>query len=226
MFFQISVGVCPFPSTPAAISAAISILQEGVDVARIEFLDQLSMEACKSYSNIPYECSPTLFFEFHANSKIVMDELVQKTKEIAMAEGALSFSSARDPEERNALWKARHEVYYACKALIPNSSALSTDVCVPISRLTEMIVGAQKLLDENKLTGQLLRSKVTLPNHYFLPWFPDGHENATEHDAGTMTMYQHQTDADVSNCQWIGHYCYVPNGIPLACACVSMTVLI
>lgn len=146
--------MCPFPDTSSAISAAIEVLQEGIDVARIEFLDELSMKACKSYSGIPYECVPTLFFEFHSNSSEGMNDLVNRAKDIVVSHGAATLHSATDPVERISLWKARHEVYYACKALIPNSQALSTDVCVPISRLTDMIVGAKKLLDKYELIGQ------------------------------------------------------------------------
>ena len=83
--------------------------------------------------------------------------MIEQTKEISLSNGAITFKSASDASERAALWKARHEVYYACKALIPNSQALSTDVCVPISRLTEMVLGAKKLLDVNNLTGLFSR---------------------------------------------------------------------
>lgn len=83
-----------------------------------------------------------------------MNELIERTKLITMENKAIKFESAHDPSQRASLWKARHELYYACKALIPNSHALSTDVCVPISKLSEMILGAQKLLNENNLTGK------------------------------------------------------------------------
>lgn len=189
IYVKVSVAVCPFPDTPSAINAAISILGEGIDVARIEFLDGLSMEACKSYSNIPYECTPTLFIEFHSHSKQGMDEMIQRTKSVATSCGSTNFAAASDPDQRAALWKARHECYYACKALKPNSHALSTDVCVPISNLSKMVLGAQLLLETNHLTGQFIFLVLLMYKNNVQRTF-------------SLTFSLSLMSVNVSNCQW------------------------
>ena len=47
---------------------------------------------------------------------------------------------------RNKLWQARWDVYYSVKALIKNGRVYSTDVCLPISKITECV----KFMKRNK----------------------------------------------------------------------------
>ena len=122
----------------------------------MEFLDQLSMKACISYSKIDYPEKPTLFFEFHGSSEDTVMREIQEVESIAKSngDGDERIDYSMETEKRNHLWKARHELYYACLQLESNSIGLTTDVCVPVSNLTEMILGAQSLLDQNNLTGR------------------------------------------------------------------------
>lgn len=134
----ISSAVCPFPSLEDAVNTVIATIQMGVPVARIELLDDVTMGAVNRYAKFDYPERPTLFFEFHGTDKGVAEqaELVQH---IAADFGGTEFLWATRPEDRSRLWQARHDALYASLALRPGAKAWTTDVCVPISRLTECI---------------------------------------------------------------------------------------
>jgi D-lactate dehydrogenase (cytochrome) len=134
----ISAAVCAFPSIAAAVDTVILTIQSGIPVARIELLDEPQMEAINKYSKLDYEVAPTLFFEFHGTKNGVAEQ-VALVKDIAGDNGGDNFRWATVQEERNKLWQARHDAYYAALALRPGSKGWATDVCVPISRLADCI---------------------------------------------------------------------------------------
>jgi D-lactate dehydrogenase (cytochrome) len=134
----ISAGVCPFPTVGAACEAVIATIQSGIPVARIELLDELQVRACNRYSKLTLEEAPTLFLEFHG-SEAGVQEQAERFGEIAAELGGGPFEWATKPEDRNRLWQARHDVYWAVFTLRPGSKATATDVCVPISRLAECV---------------------------------------------------------------------------------------
>ncbi|WP_281976886.1 FAD-binding oxidoreductase [Pseudorhizobium flavum] len=145
---KIGGGVCAFPSVKAACDAVIVTIQMGIPVARIELLDEMQMRACNSYSGLSYPEKPTLFLEFHGTEETVALQSAQFS-EIAAEFGGDSFSYTQDAEERNRLWKARHNAYWASRALAPHLNGLSTDVCVPISRLADCVVETQADIAEH-----------------------------------------------------------------------------
>ncbi|MEP9371786.1 FAD-linked oxidase C-terminal domain-containing protein [Mesorhizobium sp. KR1-2] len=134
----ISGGVCPFPSVEAACNAVIATIQMGIPVARIELVNQLQMRAIKQHSHLDYPESPCLFVEFHGSEASVAEQ-AESFGEIAAEHGGGPFLWTSVAEERAKLWKARHEAYWASLTLRPGAKGLSTDVCVPISRLAECI---------------------------------------------------------------------------------------
>jgi len=134
----VSSAVCAFPSVDEAVNTVIETIQLGVPVARIELLDQLAVTAINRYSKTNLPEAPTLFFEFHGSAHGV-EEQAQTVQEIAAGHGGENFEWATRPEDRTRLWQARHDAYYACLRLRPGSRSLTTDVCVPISRLAECI---------------------------------------------------------------------------------------
>ncbi|XP_064414490.1 probable D-lactate dehydrogenase, mitochondrial isoform X2 [Latimeria chalumnae] len=146
-------AVCSFPSVQAAVSSTVQILQCGIPIARIEFLDDVMMDACNRFSKLSYPISPTLFLEFHGTENS-LEEQVRLAEELTKGNGGSDFAWARDQETRNWLWTARHNAWYAAKALRPGCKAYSTDVCVPISRLPEIIVETKEDLVRSKLTGE------------------------------------------------------------------------
>ncbi|KAL4623501.1 putative D-lactate dehydrogenase, mitochondrial [Arapaima gigas] len=147
-------AVCSFPSVQAAVDSTVQVLQAGIPIARIEFLDDVMMEACNRFSGLSYPVAPTLFLEFHGCDKSVQEQ-VAATEDIARDNGGSHFSWAQDAEARQKLWKARHDAWYAALALRPGCKAYSTDVCVPISSLPCIVVETKKDLKENHLTGPI-----------------------------------------------------------------------
>ncbi|MDI7863826.1 FAD-binding protein [Rhizobiaceae bacterium n13] len=140
---KISGGVCAFPTIKAACDAVIMTIQMGIPVARIELLDDLQIRACNAYSGLAYQESPTLFLEFHGTEETVRLQ-AEQFGEIAAECGGGNFQWTANAEERSKLWKARHDAYWASRALAPGLNALSTDVCVPISRLADCVTETQE----------------------------------------------------------------------------------
>jgi D-lactate dehydrogenase (cytochrome) len=135
----ISAAVCSFQEVDDAVQAVIQTIQVGIPVARIELLDEQQMRACIAYSKLEgYRAGPTLFYEFHG-SEAGVSEQAELAMAIAQDYGGEGFQWATRAEDRNRLWQARHDAYYASVALRPGCKGWSTDVCVPISRLAECI---------------------------------------------------------------------------------------
>ena len=135
---SIASAVCAFPTVDAAVDAVILTIQSGIPVARIELLDEAQMNACNRYSKLDYAPSPHIFFEFHGTPAGVAEQ-AEATGAIAQEFGGSDFAWSTTTEERNRLWQARHDAFFAAIALRPGSEGWPTDVCVPISRLAECI---------------------------------------------------------------------------------------
>ncbi len=133
---------CSFPSVDAACQAVMATIQYGVPVARIELLDQMSVKAANAYSGLDLPETPLLLLEFHG-SQAGAAEQAETFGEIAAEFGGTGFSATSTVEERNKLWQARHDMYWASLQLRPGARGISTDVCVPISRLAECVTMAQ-----------------------------------------------------------------------------------
>lgn len=151
----ISGATCHFPSVDRAVRAVIAILQMGVPVARIEFLDELAIAAVNDHSGLAYAVAPTLLFEFHGSSEGVLDQ-TRSVGEVVGEFGAVEFRSALEREERAKLWRARHDSFYASLALRPGAKAITTDVCVPISRLAECILETRDDIARLSLTTTIV----------------------------------------------------------------------
>lgn len=151
----ISAAVCPFPDMESAVNTVILTIQAGVPVARMELLDSLQIEACNAYSKLDLAVTPTLFFEFHGSESGVADQ-IETVRAIASDFGGSDFQWASKAEDRNRLWEARHNAYYAGLALRPGCKGFSTDVCVPISRLTECILETQADVAESGIVAPLV----------------------------------------------------------------------
>ncbi len=149
----ISSAVCPFPDLDSAVGTAIATIQTGVPVARVELLDDVQMRACIAFSKLEgFDAVPTLFFEFHGTEAGVREQ-AETVQGIAAEFGGGGFRWATKPEDRNKLWEARHNAHYATRALRAGCQVMSTDVCVPISRLAECIAESKADLDASGLLG-------------------------------------------------------------------------
>ena len=151
----ISGGVCPFPSVEAACNAAIATIQSGIPVARIELLDELQVRATNLYSKLALPEVPMLFVEFHGSPASVAEQS-ERFDEIARDLGGGPFEWATKSEDRNRLWQARHDAYWAGRGLRPGAQAVATDVCVPISRLAECVTETQRDIADRGLVAPIL----------------------------------------------------------------------
>ena len=175
----ISAAVCQFPTLAAAVEAVSTVMQSGIPVARIELLDEDQMEACIRYSKLEgFAATTTLFLEFHGSPASVVEQ-AETVEAVARDFGATSFEAATDPEARNRLWKARHDAYWAAIALKPGHRGITTDVCVPISRLTEAVVKAKETAEASGLTSCIV-GHVGDGNFHCLILFPDNDQAALE----------------------------------------------
>jgi D-lactate dehydrogenase (cytochrome) len=128
-----------FPTLDGAVACVMDVMQAGIAMARIELLDALQMEACIRWSGLAGLAPlPSLFLEFHGSAGTVAEQ-VAAVAEIAAGHGGQGFAFAESAEARSRLWKARHDAYHAARALAPGKDSLTTDACVPISRLADCI---------------------------------------------------------------------------------------
>lgn len=151
----VSAAVCPFQDVRGAVDTVIATIQSGIPVARVEFLDEVQMDAINRYSKFDMAVKPTLFFEFHGTARGV-EEQAEMVGAIAGENGGLEFQWATRPEDRSKLWAARHDAYYAALALRPGSKGWPTDVCVPISRLADAIVETKADLAASPLVSPVV----------------------------------------------------------------------
>jgi D-lactate dehydrogenase (cytochrome) len=175
----ISSAVCPFPNLDAAVNTVIATIQAGVPVARIELLDDNTMAAVNRFSKLEYPEQPTLFLEFHGSAAGVAEQ-AEMVQAIAADLGASDFRWTTVAEERSKLWQARHDAYYASLALRPGSKGLTTDVCVPISRLAEAILQTKEDLRTSPLTGAIVGHVGDGNFHTIILMDPDRPEDLEE----------------------------------------------
>ena len=169
---SIMSAVCHFPSLENAVQTAQQVIQYGVPIARIEMLNKEQMEISINYSKLKdIEAVPTLFFEFHG-SEASNQENIKIVEEISKDNNGSSFKWAKDLEERNKLWKARWDVYYSVKALINNGRVYSTDVCLPISNITECVNFAEEETKKLGLRAPMVGHLGDGNFHVILPYDP------------------------------------------------------
>ena len=152
---SIMSAVCQFPDLDSAVVTAQEIIQYGVPIARVELLNKDQMDISIKYSKLGnLESLPTLFYEFHG-SEVSNKESIEVVEEISKNNNGSEFKWASNTEERNKIWKARHNVYYSVKAQGDDVRVYATDVCVPISNIVECIMFA-----ENELQGTGLKAPM------------------------------------------------------------------
>jgi D-lactate dehydrogenase (cytochrome) len=153
---SVRAAVCPFESMAGAANTVIQTIQLGIPVARIEIIDEVQLQVVNAYSKTTYPLAPTLFFEFHGISDVAVEDQIRAVEEIAREHGAKGFKWAATLEDRNTLWQARHNAYYAAVASRPGARAWTTDICVPISHLAECILETQADLKKENVSAPLV----------------------------------------------------------------------
>lgn len=175
-------GTCHFDDLHGAVRTVITAIQIGIPLARIELLDATQIAACNAYSHLELPVKPTLFLEFHGSSVEVAEQF-SLFGEIAESNSGSTLEIASKAEDRSRLWKARHNAYFAAKALRPGASVWSTDVCVPIARLAESIIETREDVDRNGLIATIV-GHVGDGNYHVLfvldPKCPEDRDKAAE----------------------------------------------
>ena len=151
----VSAAVCGFPTIADAVDCVIATIQSGIPMARIEFLDETTVTACNAFAGTTLTAEPQLMVEFHGSPAGVQEQ-AERFAEIASEMGCTGYDWARATEDRNRLWKMRHNAYPAILALRPGATALVTDVCVPISRLAETVEETRADIAESPIMGPIL----------------------------------------------------------------------
>jgi D-lactate dehydrogenase (cytochrome) len=146
----VSAAVCAFPTVADAVRTVIETIQMGVPIARVEFVDALSIRAINRHDKLELAEMATLFFEFHGSDSGVKEQ-AETVQQIAGGNGGHRFEWATHPEDRKKLWNARHSAYFAALQLKPGCKAVVTDVCVPISRLAECVTATEADLQASSL---------------------------------------------------------------------------
>lgn len=152
----ISAAVCAFEEIEPAVNSVISIIQMGIPIARIELVDSTMIRGLNLWDknfNLPE--TPHLFLEFHGSDTGVKEQ-AETVGEIIADYGGSDYQWATKTEDRNQLWKARHNSYYAAKALRPGCKVLTTDSCVPISKLSEAILETVEDIENSPLEGPIV----------------------------------------------------------------------
>jgi D-lactate dehydrogenase (cytochrome) len=146
----ISAAICSFPSIEAAVRTTIQVIQLGVPIARVELIDHNSVRMVNAHSKLGLREEPMLLMEFHGSPASVKEQ-AQTVQEIAAEFGGKAFEWAETPEERTRLWTARHNAYFAAVQSRPGCRAISTDTCVPISRLADCLLDSVAEADASGL---------------------------------------------------------------------------
>ena len=169
---SIMAAVCHFPTLENAVQTAQQVIQYGIPIARIEMLNKDQMGISINYSKLKdVEAVPTLFFEFHG-SESSNQENIKIVEEISKDNNGSSFKWAKNLEDRNKIWKARWDVYYSVKALINNGRVYSTDVCLPISNITECVNFAEDQAKKFGLRAPMVGHLGDGNFHVLLPFDP------------------------------------------------------
>ena len=151
----ISAATCSFETIGGAVDTVVQSIQLGIPLARVEILDDMQIRAVNKWSKMDLPELTTLFFEFHGSERYVAEQ-VETVRELASANGGGEFRWAERTEDRNSLWKARHEAYYAAVNLRPGAIGWATDVCVPMGRLAECISETKADLQASNVPATIL----------------------------------------------------------------------
>ena len=151
----ISAGVCTFKDLKGAVDTVIESIQIGLPLSRIELLDEVQIKAINQYKKASHEVGPTLFVEIQG-TPLGVKEQSEIFKEIANTNNALKFQWSDRSEEIEVLWSARHDAYYAALSLAPGKKAFTTDICVPISKLTDCILETKKDIEKSNIIAPIV----------------------------------------------------------------------
>ena len=151
----ISAGVCNFKNLDGAVNTVIEAIQIGLPLSRIELLDEVQIKAINKYKSTNHDEKPTLFIEIHG-SPLGVKEQIQQFQMISKENDSIKFDWSDQQTEIDRLWSSRHNAYYAALNLCPGKKAFTTDVCVPISSLTECILETKRDIEASNIIAPIV----------------------------------------------------------------------
>jgi D-lactate dehydrogenase (cytochrome) len=151
----VAAATCAFATLQGAVDTVIQLVQFGVPVARVEFVDEVQVRGFNLHSGLGLPEKPHLFFEFHGSPAGVAEQ-AETVAALAAENGGEAFQWADRPEDRSRLWKARHGAYFAALALRPGARLWASDVCVPVSRLAEAVTSVRADVDASGLVAPIV----------------------------------------------------------------------
>ena len=175
----ISAGVCNFNNLQGAVNTVIEAIQIGLPLSRIELLDEVQIRAINDFKNTTHNESPTLFIEIHG-STLNVKEQIMRFEEISKNNGLIEFEWSDQQTEIEKLWNSRHNAYYAALNLCPGKKAFTTDVCVPISSLTECILETKKDIENSNIVAPIVGHVGDGNFHLILLLNPDDQKEVNE----------------------------------------------
>ncbi len=199
-------GVVAFDTIENMVDAVTLAIQSEIPLARMELMDALAIYAVNEYAKLDNEVAPTLFLEFHGTEASVADDQ-RRFAQIADEFGGKGFRASASPEERKALWRARHEALYAAKAFNPGKKGLITDVCVPISKLAQSIADTRADFDEHGILAAIV-GHVGDGNYHTTLWVEPG-------DAEALANAEAAVERMVERTLAVGGTCTGEHGIGL-----------
>uniref|UniRef100_A0A1I7S5Q9 D-lactate dehydrogenase (cytochrome) n=1 Tax=Bursaphelenchus xylophilus TaxID=6326 RepID=A0A1I7S5Q9_BURXY len=173
----VGAATCSFQAVANAVETVVQLRQMGLSLARLEFLDKVQMKNCIDFSKLESDPLPTIFLEFHCQTDADVAAQIKMAEEICISNQSSTFKSTTNPENISNLWKARHNAYYATMAKRPGTKGFTTDVCVPLSRLVEVISAAEVELAKLGLHGSIVGHVGEGNFHAIIPTF---HEDEKE----------------------------------------------
>jgi len=175
----ISAGVCNFNNLQGAVNTVIEAIQIGLPLSRIELLDEVQIRAINDFKNTTHNESPTLFIEIHGSTLKVKEQIL-RFEEISRNKGLIEFEWSDQQTEIEKLWNSRHNAYYAALNLCPGKKAFTTDVCVPISSLTECILETKKDIENSNIVAPIVGHVGDGNFHLILLLNPDDQKEVNE----------------------------------------------
>ncbi len=189
----VSAAICSFPSVADAVNTPIAIIQMGVPIARVELIDANSVRMVNAYSKLTLREEPMLLMEFHGSPAGVQEQ-AQTVQTVATDHGGQSFEWVTTPEDRTRLWTARHHAYFAALAHRPGCRIISTDTCVPISRLADALLDSMAEADASGIPYFLVGHVGDGNFHFGYMIDPESDSERSQAEALNQTLVRRAID--------------------------------
>ncbi|KAH7915577.1 FAD-linked oxidase-like protein [Hygrophoropsis aurantiaca] len=151
-----TVAVAQFPDIRQATNAVCDILNRGAAVQCVEIIDELTIKVLNQFgtSTRTWPEKATLFFKFQGSADAIR-ETSNLVKAAIEKHNATGYELALSDEESESIWADRRNALFAALAYQPGSKGWITDVCVPVSRLPDLIYAAKKDFEELGLVAPI-----------------------------------------------------------------------